>query len=403
MKKKANKASVLFIFLRAVISLSIIGVAVGICVWLYMNPAHTQKGQGHEKKKIYVTTDPISFGDFPVEINVMGKVSAAREMVLKAQVSGKIIAVSDKFVPGGFLTEGEEILRICPDDYELKVKSKRAAYKQALASYELEQGRQEIAKNEIEILQRNSKGTLKIENTDLALRKPQLAQAKATLDAAKAALDMAIIDLERTSLQAPFNAIVTSRNTNIGNVIAAQGALAELVAIDEYWINIDLALSDLGWLDIPGSKADIMSADMKFSRRGKLYKQSGTVDEQSRLTGIIVRVDDPLLLSKDKDTQSISFPLILGDYLPVKLIGKTLSGAARIPQEYLRKNQAGEDVIWLEQGARLVIQPVTIAYRDRKFAYITKGLEYASNIVTSDIITPVAGMDIVVDNNGEGH
>ena len=391
-----EKPSVLFGLLRAVISLLIIGVAVGVAVWFLLNPPHTEKVKEREQRKIYVTTIPLSFDNFPVELEMMGKVSPAREAVLKAQVSGKIVSVSDNFVPGGFFEEGEEILKVDPADYELAVKSKRSAYKQALAAYQLEEGQQKIAKNEIEILQRNTGKTIKA--TDLALRKPQLAQAKASLDAAKASLDIALLDLERTSLTAPFDAIVTTRNTDLGNVIAAQTQLATLVATDEYWVNIDIPLNDLPWLNIPGASTLIKLGEVRGWREGVVYKQSGKVDEQSRLSGVIVQVADPLLLGEDTD--KTAFPLVLGDYVPVKLIGKTLEGAARIPQQYVRKSDTGEDVVWLEQGGRLVIQPVTVAYKDRAYAYVIGGLEYASNLVTSNIVTPVAGMDIVVQNNG---
>ena len=395
---KRKKPSVLLVFLRAGISLCIIGGAVAVATWFAQNPAHTKKATEHVVRKVYVTTEAISFGNYPIEINVMGKVAPAREMALKAQVSGEVIEVSKQFIPGGFFQAGEDILKIDQADYALDVKSKRSAYNQAQAAYQLEEGQQQIAKNEIEILQRNTGKTLK--STDLALRKPQLAQAKANLDGAKAALDITLLNLERTTLKAPFDAIVIERSTDLGNVIAAQNQLATLVATDEYWINIDVPLSDLPWLKVPGTKALVQLGDMRGTRVGKVFKQTGSVDEQSRLAGIIVSVSDPLLLGGTNDRNAS--PLILDDYVPVKLIGKSLSGAARLPQEYVRKTSEG-DVVWLEQGERLVIQNVRVAYKDRNYAYITQGLDYAKNLITSNIVTPVAGMDIVVQNNGGEH
>ena len=399
---KKKKFSVLYGFLRAIISLSIISIAAAIGAWFYFNPVHTEKAAKHEQRKVYVTTMPISFGDFPVEIEVMGKISPAREMTLKAQVSGEIVWVSENFIPGGFFEADEHILEIDPADYLLAVEFKRAAYKQARAAYRLEEGRQQIAKNEIEILQRNTGKTLK--STDLALRKPQLAQAKANLDAAKASLDIALLSLDRTTLKAPFDAIVTMRNTNLGNVIAAQSQLAMLVATDEYWINIDISLRDLPWLSFPdnaigstGTKAIVTLGNQRGLREGEVFKQTGLIDEQSHLAGVIVRVPNPLSLEKDEDIRVPS--LVLGDYVPVKLIGKTLTGVARIPQQYVHKDNH-EDTVWLEQGGRLVIQPITLVYKDRTYAYVTEGLEYASKLVTSNIITPVAGIDIIVQNNG---
>ncbi|MCK5374974.1 MAG: efflux RND transporter periplasmic adaptor subunit [Alphaproteobacteria bacterium] len=402
---RRKKPSVFSRLLLAFISLAILGIGVSIAEWFTSHPAHTEKVTKHVKRQVYVTITPIAFGNFPVKIEVMGNIVPAHKMVLKAQVSGEIVAVSEQFIPGGFFKAGEEIMKIDPVNYNLAVKSKRAVLKQAKAALQLEEGRQQIAKNEIEILQRSTGQTLK--NTDLALRKPQLEQAKADLDTAQSALDIALLDLKRTSLNTPFDAIVTERNTDLGNVIAAQSQLATLVSTNEYWIDLDISLRDLPWLSFPdnaigstGTKAIIKLGNKRGLREGEVFKQTGVVDKQSRLTGVIVRVNDPLLM--EENNEHAAYPLILGDYVPVILIGKTLKGAARIAQQYVHQSDNG-NFVWLEQGGKLVIQPVTVTYKDRKYAYITEGLDYATNLVTSNIITPVAGMNIIVRNNNIGN
>jgi len=405
--------SVAAALLRAFISLSIIGAGCGLATWFIFNPAHTKKTTQHQVKKVYVTTTPVLYGDFPVKIDVMGKVSPAREVALKAQVSGEVISVSDHFVPGGFVDAGEEILKIDPADYELAVKTKHAALKQAEAAYRIEEGQQKIARNEIEILKKNSTSAFK--STDLALRKPQLAQAKANIESAQSALEIAELDLKRTALNAPFNAIITARNTNIGNVIAAQSQLATLVSTDEYWINVDVPLDDLVWLNFAdemaeksGSEAVIMLGDLRGERHGEVFRQTGTVDDQSRLAGIIIRVKNPLLLEQTSADQSAdsepaskqtaaSATLVLGDYVPVTLTGKTLVNTVLIPQQFIRQS-AENDAVWLEEDGKLAIRAVKIAYKDRNYAYVIQGIEHNAHLITSNIITPVEGMDITVQN-----
>ncbi|MFP4097450.1 MAG: efflux RND transporter periplasmic adaptor subunit [Alphaproteobacteria bacterium] len=391
--------------MRVFLALLVIGVGVGAAAWFYLNPVRTEKTSQREKRQVYVTTMPVSFGDYPVKIEVMGQVSPAREIILRAQVSGEVIAVSEHFTPGGIVAKGEEILKLDPADYALAVQSKEAALEQAQATYRLEEGQQQIARNEIELLQRKSGQTLK--RTDLALRKPQLAQAKANLEAAQVALELAELDLERTALKAWFDAIIVERNTNIGNIVSAHSQLARLVATDEYWVNIDIPLSDLPWIvfpdqdtGAPGTKAVITLNHGRGERDGEVFRQTGSVDQKSRLAGLIVRVPNPLLLDENGARSNDIDALILGDYVSVTLVGKTLADTARIPQQYLRKGDNGDEVVWLEQRGRLVIQPVTVAYRDRTYAYITEGLEYATKLVTSNIITPIAGMELSV-RNGE--
>lgn len=393
MSKQSNPNLILSIIVRAFVAIAILIIGGAIASYFIFFPPHTEKKNGHEQKVITVTTAPIILGDYPVNVEVLGQVIPARETSLKAQVSGEIVQVSNNYMPGGFFKKDDMILNIDPSDYELNIKTKNAALKQARASYSLEIGQQKVAKEEMAILERST--GRKFKNTDLALRKPQLEQARANMDAAQANLEIAELNLARTSIDAPFNSIMTDRLTDLGNVISAQSPLATLVSTDEYWIDIDVPLNHLPWLDIPntsddtGSKAVVDLGGIRGMREGYVLKQTGSVDTQSRLAGMLISVKDPLLLSSKESTLS---PLILGDYVPVTIIGKTLKNSARIPQNYLHPG----DTLWLAQGGKLVIQPVTVAYKDRKYAYITSGLNYAKSLITSNIITPVAGMDITV-------
>ena len=56
----------------------------------------------------------------------------------------------------------------------------------------------------------------RISDTSLALRQPQLAQAQADLESARTDLDQARLDLKRTRIRAPFNALVLSRQAELG-------------------------------------------------------------------------------------------------------------------------------------------------------------------------------------------
>jgi len=382
----------------ALITVAILIAAGALSYMLISNPAHSEKKEELQKPSDVVKIEKAVIGDYPVKIEVMGQVIPAHETLLKSRVPGEIIEVSPNFVPGGLFKKGEFILKIDPADYELDVKVKTAALNQAKAVYNLELGQQQIAKDEMKMLERSTGKKLK--NTSLALRKPQLEQAKANLESAKAALEISELNLERTNVKAPYNAIVRERLGDIGNVFSSLDRLATLVNTDKYWIDIEVPIKDLYWLKVPsdkdknGSKAFIKLGNIRGEREGRLFKQSGSVNPQSRLASMLVNIPDPLLLNSDISSES---PMVLGDFVPVTLIGKTLKDAFRVPLNYIREGSN----IWLEKGGKLIIQPVTIAYKDRKYAYITAGLEHDSHIVTSNIITPINGMEIMVQGAHE--
>lgn len=365
-------------FGRSIIVFLILGGAAAMASLLVMNPAKTGKKTETASTTVTVRTVSIETGNYPVEIEVLGQVIPARETILKAQVSGEIVSVSDEFIPGGYFEKGAEILKVDPADYELNVLMERAMVQQMNAALKIEKGQQATAQQELQILQQST--GKKLRNTDLALRKPQLAQAQANLDSAKAQLAQAELNLNRTSLIAPYNAVLTARNTDLGNVISTQDTLGSLVSTDAYWIDIDVPVSDMRWLVIPGSKANVKLDNGRGVRDGELIKMTGTLNGQSRLASMLVEVKKPLEGS----------PLILGDFVKVVLVGKTLENSVRLPQAYLR----GGNQVWLKQNGKLKIQTVSVAHKDRDYAYITSGLNNDDDVITSNIVTPVDGMDL---------
>lgn len=369
--------------IRVSIVFGVLAAAGLVSYTLISNPAKTEKTDEARSSLPLVETQAVTLGDYPIEIEVLGQVVPARETILKTQVSGEVVAVADEFIPGGFFQEGDELLKIDPADFELNVRMQKASVAQMEAALRLEKGQQATAKEELEILRRSTGKKLK--STDLALRKPQLEQAKADLESAEAELAQAELDLARTVLTAPYNAVLTARETNLGNIVNTQDTLGMLVSTDEYWVEIDVPVSDLRWLKVPGSAA-LVGRD---GREGTLLKMKGTLDTQSRLAGMLVRVPDPLS----------GTPLLLGDFVRVTLVGRTLKNSVRLPQSYLR----GGNVVWLMREGKLAVQTVSVAHKDRNYAYITDGLQAGDQMITSNIITPVDGMDVqAIEKSADG-
>ncbi len=372
---------------KTIIVFAILGAAGLTAYYFVKSPAHTEKKAVIEINKIIVNTKPVILGTYPVKIEVMGQVVPAHETALKSQVSGEIINVAGEFIPGGFLQKDEQILQIDPANYALDIKVKKAALRQVRAALKLELGRQEIAKKELEIIKQST--GKEFSNSSLALRQPQLEQARANIESAKASLELSELNLARTKIKAPFNALIAKRNSDIGDIISSQEILATLVNTDEYWVNVEIPIHNIRWLE-DNAQAIISLDGNRDARIGNLLKITGSLNQDSRLASIIISVPDPLLLQDNAQGSR----MILQDYVHVTLIGKSLEDSARIPLTYMRDNSS----IWLERDGKLIIQQVLIAHEDRKFAYIIKGIKNADNIIVSNIITPIDGMDVEVKN-----
>ena len=337
-----------------------------------------------------VTTGVFGRGVQQVTVSVMGTVKAAREVSLKSRVSGEIVSVSNAYVPGGMFASGEEMLRIDPQDYELNLREIRAGVTEAEYDLKVEQGYQNVAGREWSLLKESSNGSE--EEAELALRKPHLEKAVADLEAARAKLDQARLDLARTSITAPFPAVVKDKSADLGAMVAEQEVLATIACTDEFWVEASIPVDRLGWItlpagDAPGSAATVIGGgvDSAARREGRVIRLLPALEDEGRMARILISIPDPLNLA---GTPGVT-PLLLGSYVTVLVDGGQLDDAIAIPRTAFRDN--GRIWVMAEDGT-LDIRTVTTAWRDTQSVILTQGLEEGEQVVLSSLSAPVQGM-----------
>jgi multidrug resistance efflux pump len=143
--------------------------------------------------------------------------------------------------------KGEKLLQIDPTDYKNTLEQRKSDLRQAVADLNVKMGRQNVAQKDYQLLNE----TLSKEQEALILRKPQLNAARSKVEAALSAVDQAETNLQRTSIEAPFDAHILSRNVNIGSQVSPGDNLGHLVDIDYYWVEATISLSKLKWLTFP--------------------------------------------------------------------------------------------------------------------------------------------------------
>ena len=349
-----------------------------------------------------VEVEPAVRGDKRVVVQVMGTVIPAREIALQAEVGGRVVEVSENFVPGGLLREGETLLQIEPRDYELIVDQRQSELARARRDYKLEEGRREIAKREWEL---HSKGGNASEtDTELALREPQLAAAKAALDAAQASLEQARMNLARTTLKAPFDAVIRETSADLGAQVAPQTPIATLAGTRGCWVKASVGVDRLKWLNIPRAGAGggspavvrlVVGDETVAEREGRLFRLLGDIESQGRMAQILVEVDDPLALSSTGKPEGA---LLLGSFVHVDIEGSRLQGVFAVGREAIRDGR----FVWLMSNkGTLVIRKVDIAWRGRETIFVGGGLQEGDRIVTSGIAAPVEGMALVTEEELE--
>lgn len=341
-----------------------------------------------------VEVSRVTRGTERIAVRAMGTVTPAREITLQPQVAGRLISVSPSLMPGGRFQAGETVVQIERRDYDLAVAQRKADVARAEMNHRVELGRQEIAKREWALHQNGQKANAL--DLELALRKPHLLQAEAALAAAKAGLAQAELDLARTTVKAPFNAIVVRKQVDLGSEVTPQTQLATLAGTDEYWVRAAIPVDRLKWLTIPGQNGDQgsparvrMATDGESAtREGHVARLLSDLETQGRMARVLVVVKDPLTLQTGSHARP---PLLLGAYVHVAIEGREIGDVVAIPRIALR----GKDGLWLmDDESKLALRQAEIAWRDQDRVFVRSGLSDGDRLVISDIATPVEGLEI---------
>ena len=327
-------------------------------------------------------------------VPAMGTVIPAREIVLEPRVAGEIVSIHPEFIVGGYLKKGSEILQIDPQDYQLALTLAKAMVKEAESKLKILQAEAEAAKDEWREIYRNRAGENN-EPSPLLIKKPQLTAAHAMLVAEKADVKKARLNLARTKISAPFNAIVRAKHVDIGSQVSGQDRLAELVGTDEYWIQASMPVDRLNWIMIPrisgepGSKVRIVYRN-GIELTGTVIKLLGELEAEGRMARVLVEIKDPLGLNFSEKKHP---PLLIGEYVRMEIEGRQLKNVYRIPRTALRDNTH----IWLvSNDGKLEIRSVEILWRDAQTVLLTDGLQPAEQLIVSDLSKPVNGMQLQV-------
>jgi len=330
-------------------------------------------------------------------VQVMGTVTAAQEVVLQPRVSGEIVQLSPKFVPGGRFDAGEFILQIDPKDYELAVQRARSQVAQAEYELKLEQGQQEIARREWDLLGMGDSASAL--DRELALRRPHLNKANAAMEAAAAALREAQLNLERTTIRAPFNGIVTTENVDLGAQVNPQTQLGTLVGTHEYWVRASVPVDELNWIRFPGAdgqEASTATACQKLGNgsdnewEGRVVRLMGDLEPQGRMARVLISVRDPLGRCPPERG---GVPLLIGAYVNVVIKGREIEEVVALPRAALRD---GEKVWIMSSGSRLKIRDVEIAWANRDLVAVRSGIQPGERLVVSDLGAPVSDMRLTL-------
>lgn len=381
---------------RTVIICAVILLAAGgLAALTFFTEPEAQRSGATKKTAMLVDVVTVERGTHRPQIVGTGTVEPARDIVLSPQVGGRVVAIAEEFTPGGYVEKGDVLVRLERADYRYALAQRKSELREALSQLADEKGLQGAARADYEYFGEK----LSEESEALVLRKAQLAAAEERVAAARSAIEQAELDLERTSVEAPFDAHVLRRDVNVGSQVAPADPLGRLVGIETYWVAVELPLTKLRWISIPDAKGG-EGAEVRIRNRqswpkgayrtGKLFRLVGALDSDTRMARVLAAVNDPL--ARGEELAERTPGLMVGEFVEVAIDGIPIENVVRLDRDYVRDN----DTVWTMVDDKLHIKEVEVVLRDEEHAYVASGLESGDAVVTTNLSTVVDGAPLRV-------
>lgn len=381
----------------------IAGIAITTLIFSTEPEAKTEGASIETAMLVDVIT--VKVGSYEPTISATGTVQPVEDITLSPLVSGQIINRDPAFTTGGFVKKNQPLLQIDPSDYRNTLELRKSELLQSKTTLDTEMGRQQIAEQDLMLITNDSlfkDNPLSADERQLILRQPQLNAVKATIVGAKASVDQAQLNLERTTIRAPFDAHILSQNVTAGSQVGPGDDLGRLVGTEYYWVTATVPVSKLQWLHFPendkdrGSEVLIKNSTAwpeEQYREGYLDKEIGALDGQTRLARVLVKVADPLAKNTDLEGKP---KLMIGTFVEVDIQANKLDNVVRLSRDYIRSNET----VWVMKEGKLEIREVDIVLTDNDYAYIRKGLEEGEQIVITDLSTVSNGIGLRTRSEG---
>lgn len=328
--------------------------------------------------------------NYQASVTGYGEAQSKFQLSLVAEVSGKIIQLSDQFA-SGFSVENQALLaKVDATNYQQALAT--AKVNLAEAKLVLLEEENQVAQAKLEWGQSGFEGT---PDSALVLREPYLTAAQTKVEQAISQVQVAQQDLEKTQVRAPFDAIIVNRNVQLGSYVQQGAEIATLYSKDKLEIAIPLSANE--WRLLPNLESlntkpwlvTLSSQENNQQWQARVERTTSHIDTSSRQRSIIVVVDNPLNQPQ---------PLYPGTFVKAQIEGKTLTGLWKVPASAISQN----NTLWLVDNKQVLKEvPAKVLFSANQFSYVQppKG-ETSADVVIRPLNTYLVGMRVTAIKEG---
>tara|TARA_B110000881_G_scaffold219133_1_gene240225 strand:- start:568 stop:1698 length:1131 start_codon:yes stop_codon:yes gene_type:complete len=299
---------------------------------------------------------------------------------IRARVEGELISRS--FTEGGIVMKGQELFQIDPDQYSASLAEAEAALKSqrvgaANALRNLERG-QELSKTGF------------ISNSDLDKLVTTSSQAEAAVRSAEANLEKASLNLQYSTIHAPFTGSIGRVKFNVGNLVTPQSdSLATLISIDPMYVNFQLEEARyLNYLQMPEDIQQEVNLTLRLPNN-QVYTGDGVVNFAD------TRIDESTgTVAMRAEFSNKNGSLVPGLFVTLMIETEDKESVALVPQVAVQENQQGKFVLVVGDDNKVVARVVQLGRRMNAMWVVESGLEAGEQIIIEGLQKVRPGVEV---------
>ena len=321
-------------------------------------------------------------------LNASGYVVAQRKAAVASKTTSRLVWLGVE--EGSRVRQGEIIARLEGDDVAAGRNQAAANLQVAIAN--LNQARAELHDATLAFRRQRelvNQGIVAQADFDAAEARFKKARAAVTggessVTAAKAALRGADVAIEYTLIRAPFDAVVLTKNADVGDIITPLGAAANAKASV-------VTIADLGSLQV---ETDVSESNLEKIKPGQPCEIQLDAIPEVRFRGIVHMIVPTA--DRSKATVLVKVRFVGQDIriLPemsamVAFLSKPVSNEERKPKTAVSPavitNRGGRQVLFLLKGDKVVETPVATGNKIGDFLEITAGAKAGDKVVVKPL------------------
>jgi len=359
-----------------------------------------------------LTTAVVSRGDVVQSVKATGTLEAVTTVQVGSQVSGTIASLQADF--NSQVKKGQVIARLEPSLFQAQVDQARAT----LVKLQADAQRAQVALQDAQVQQRRSEtlgsqqllpaSELDTARVTTAQADAALKSAQAQVTQARASLSQAEVNLSHTTITAPIDGIVISRNVDVGQTVAAsmQAPVLFTIAQDLRQMQVDASVDEADIGKIAPTQLVSFQVDAypgkNFAGSVRQVRLAPVVDQNVVSYVTVIDVPNPELQLKPGMTANVAITIAHADdvlkvpnaalrFRPDEATLQAHGQSAQARPGQAAGRTRGTRQVWVMNGETLTPVTVQTSVNDGTTTAITGGsLQEGAHVVTGVVQTAAA-------------